>query len=67
MVKTPITRVAKQLARQKRTQQWLATELGVSPSYLSLILSGQRKVSWNMAVRLERVTGINAREFMEAA
>ena len=45
---TPITappwaaRVEKLLATQHRTREWLAGEVGVSPSYLTLLLQGKR-------------------------
>ena len=47
--------------------RWLAGELGISRSYLSMLLSGDRRMSLAMAVELERVTGISIREFAKVA
>lgn len=51
------------LKANNRTQEWLASELGVTPAYVSQILSGVRKPSLNVASRLETITGVPAREF----
>lgn len=34
-----------------------ATQLGITPGYLSEILSGRRRPSWDLAVRLSAATG----------
>jgi plasmid maintenance system antidote protein VapI len=55
------------LAEHDRTQAWLASKLKVQQSTLSEVLSGYRPISDEFAERLERLTGINAREFQGAA
>lgn len=51
------------LRERGKTQNWLAAEVGITPSYLSLILAGRREPSLRVAVRLEQVTGVSASEF----
>lgn len=41
-----------------RTHEWLADELGVDRSYISLIRSGSRQPSLPLAIAIERVTGV---------
>lgn len=60
-------RVRAKLKRHKRNQEWLAAQLGISRSYLSMILSGQRRPSLPLAVKLEEMTGVKMREFAEVA
>ena len=44
----------------KRTNQTqIAEELGISKSYLSMILSGQRKCPANLAERLQAIPGVH--------
>jgi plasmid maintenance system antidote protein VapI len=58
-------RVRKSLANfdPPMTLAALAKELGISRSYLSMLLNGDRRMSLEMAVRLERLTGVDLREF----
>lgn len=44
--------------KPKRTQQWLADQLDVDRSYVSLIMNGQRQPSLELALRIERITGV---------
>lgn len=60
-------RVRAGLKRKKRTQVWLAGQLGISTSHLSMILSGTRRPSLVLALRLEEATGVSVREFAECA
>lgn len=55
------------LKRRKKTQEWLAAELGISTAYLSLILSGQRRCPLTVAIAFEKLTGISIAEVAEAA
>ncbi len=50
--------------KARKTQFWLAAEIGIAPSHLSDILSGHRSPSLSVATRLEDATGIPAREFL---
>lgn len=59
-------RVRVYLAQRDITQGQLADELGIDESYLSLIIRGRRHPSLDVAVRLERLTGIPASEFADA-
>lgn len=49
------------------TQRQLATEFGIEAAHLSLILSGHRRPSLDVAVRIEALTGIPPRDFAEVA
>ena len=44
--------------KQQRTQQWLADQLGVDRSYVSLIASGKRQPTLGLALRIEALTGV---------
>jgi transcriptional regulator with XRE-family HTH domain len=46
------------LDKQKRTQAWLADQLGVERSYVSLIASGKRQPSLGLALRIVAITGV---------
>jgi len=59
-------RVGRYLQREKRSWAWLASQVGVSPQYLSMVRHGHRGCSWKIATGIERVTGINARLLMDA-
>ena len=37
-----------------RTQKQISKQLGISETYLSILLSGERKVSWPLAERLSK-------------
>jgi plasmid maintenance system antidote protein VapI len=50
-----------------RTQMWLAKQLKVSPQYVAMILNGRRTPSLPIALRLEDLTGIPAKEFISRA
>lgn len=60
-------RVRVYLAEHSLTQSQLADRLGISPSHLSEILTGKESASLRVAVDLERITGIPARDFAEVA
>jgi transcriptional regulator with XRE-family HTH domain len=60
-------RIRAGLKRKKHTQQWLAGQLGISKSHMSQILSGQRRPSLTLALRLEELTGVPVRDFAEVA
>lgn len=49
------------------TQKELAAELGIHETHLSAILAGRDFPSLSLAVRLENLTGIPARDFAEVA
>lgn len=55
------------LAEHGKTQTWLASRIGVSDSVFSRVLSGKLPASLEVAVKIEDVTGIAAREFLRAA
>ena len=44
--------LAEYMEASKRSQAEVAQELGVSPSYLSMMLSGQRRPSGDLALRI---------------
>jgi len=48
------------------TQRWLARELGVTPTYISMILNGRRTPSLLIAKHLEDLTGIPATAFISS-
>jgi len=60
-------RLRKYIQREKVTQAAVAAELGVSGGHLSDILSGKELPSLALAVRIEDLTGIPARDFAEVA
>ncbi len=66
MVKTS-RRLKKWLDEQKCSQAWLAEQLGVTPSMVSQLLSGDRSPSLKIAARIEDLTGIPTRDFAEVA
>jgi transcriptional regulator with XRE-family HTH domain len=57
------TRVRAFLAEKNMSQQDLAAYIGISAAHLSTILSRRENPSLRLAVQLETVTGIPAREF----
>lgn len=59
-----LTRLAEYVAKLEGTQKAFADAVGCSESHLSLILAGQRGVSWGLALRIERATGIPAPSLM---
>lgn len=60
-------RVRTFLAAKGKTQEWLAEQLGVSPAFVSQILSGVRTPSLAVASRLEALTKVPAKEFAPGA
>jgi transcriptional regulator with XRE-family HTH domain len=50
--------VIKELNRRRGTQAGLASELGVSPQYMSKILKGKENLTLETIAKLERVLGI---------
>ena len=53
------------LRRHKRSQEWLANELGISGPLLSLILDRRRVPQLRTAYELERITGVPARTWAD--
>jgi transcriptional regulator with XRE-family HTH domain len=41
-----------------RTQESLASKLGVTPAYISLLTSGSRQPGLKLALRIEAMTGL---------
>lgn len=62
-------RVKARLNKQKpkRRFQDLAAAVGISPSYLSELLSGKRRMPLSLALKLEEETGLSVRDFAKAA
>lgn len=60
-------RVRVYLAERDMTQGQLAEALGIDQSHLSLIIAGHRRPSLEVAVRIEDLIGIPARDFAEVA
>lgn len=58
-------RVRAKLKRQRKSQNQLAIELGISKAHLSAILSGKRRPSLTVATRIEAATGIDATDFAD--
>ena len=48
-------------------QEQLATRLGISQPFLSMLLSGQRKPSVDLALRIEAETGVSVRAQVEGS
>jgi len=57
-------RVRMWLTDRGHDQLWLAREVRIAPSYLTQLLAGQRTPSLPVAVALEDVLRIPAREFL---
>lgn len=60
-------RLAAFMEKRGKTQDWLAEQLGVTASYVSLLLAGKRTPSLDIATKIERITGIAPRHFVGAA
>jgi len=58
-------RIRLEAIRHNMTQVELATRLGISAQYVSDILRSRRSVSAFVAVRLERVLGLDAHRLLE--
>jgi plasmid maintenance system antidote protein VapI len=54
------------LANEDRTHEWLAEQLGVDRSYISLLRSKQRVPSLPMALRIEEITGVPVQRLVAA-
>jgi transcriptional regulator with XRE-family HTH domain len=50
--------LADYFARTGKTQQSLAARLGVSRPYVSLLASGERQPSLDLALRISELTGV---------
>lgn len=60
-------RVRRALKRRTLTQDALAKQLGISPSYLSQILAGKRRAPLTVALAIQDSLGIPARDFAQVA
>ena len=47
------------LALLNRSQNWLAREIGVSPSYVSMLVNGERLPSGRIRRRMQKVLGVD--------
>ena len=47
------------LALLNRSQNWLAREIGVSPSYISMLVNGERAPSGRIRRRMLRALGLD--------
>lgn len=54
------------LADTDTTQEALAERLGISQAHLSMIMSGQRKPSYDLALQIENTTGVPVRAIVGA-
>ena len=59
-----LSRLAEHVSALEGPQKAFAEAVGVSEPHLSLILAGKRGVSWDVALRIERATGIPASTLM---
>lgn len=55
------------MERKQLTQEDIAAKLGVTASYVSFLLSGDRSPSLRLAVKIQSLTGIKPTAFVEAA
>jgi antitoxin component HigA of HigAB toxin-antitoxin module len=55
--------VRRWLRKHGRTQGWLAAQLGVSRSLISLILSRRRVPTLKLAFQIQERTGVSAQSF----
>lgn len=55
------------LAREEKTQRWLAARVGVSEAQLSLVLTGKRTLSAELHHKLFAATGVRLRRAKRAA
>ena len=61
--KRPVIRLRSQvlwdcLARMKRSQNWLADQLGISRSHLSMLVNHGRAPSGRLRIRMQRFLGV---------
>lgn len=54
-------------ANPERTHEWLAEQLDVDRSYISLLRSRQRQPSLPLAVRISEITGVPVKALVAAA
>ena len=47
------------LALLNRSQNWLAREMGVSPSYVSMLVNGERSPSGRIRRRMQKALGVD--------
>lgn len=52
--------------KTNKTQTWLAEQLGVDRSYVSLIANGNRQPSLHLALRIEALTGVPLKSLLRA-
>jgi transcriptional regulator with XRE-family HTH domain len=57
-MKTRYRDLAEFFEKTARPQQWLADEIDVDRSYISLLVSGQRQPSLSLALRIAELTGV---------
>ena len=60
-------KLLKQFAAERGAQQNFAREVRCSPSHLSLLLKGERGLSYALAVRIKDKTGIPVEDLMAEA
>ena len=63
MPKTKLRTIADYLAEKNTTQADLADKIGVSEGMLSLIIRGFRQPSLDVALRIEKETGVPVEAF----
>jgi transcriptional regulator with XRE-family HTH domain len=51
----------------KQLQKNVAKKVGISPAFISMIMSGQRRPSWNKAKKLAEATGTKVDLWMEGS
>lgn len=57
-----INNVKKWLTENSKTQHWLATEMGLAPSLISQLFSGDRKLQPNHIEKFSFITGLTISE-----
>lgn len=50
-----------------KTHEWLADQIGVGRSYVSLLRSGQRQPSLELAIKIAHVTGVPVEALAQAS
>jgi len=67
IVKDPAhRRVDMWLRAHAYSRRWLADQIGVTPAYIAMIVSGRRKPSLRIAKRIQDVTSIQAVDFVDS-
>lgn len=67
MTKTRYRSVRAYLTATKTTQTALAAAVGISEPHLSQILSGDKRPSLGVALRIESLTGVSVRDIAREA